>query len=408
MAGFFDGILSALLMDRENCDGLGAVAMVTQTSQPTVLVIDDENLFRDMLQTVLSDEYEVVSAESADTGLRLFKQKHPDAVLMDLVMPGRDGIEGLRAIRNEDPTVSVIIVTGFGGLESAKQAISLGASYYVEKPIDPEALRKTVQLCVERTRMQKRRNQEIEEMTGIIRDLTQQVADKDLLISRTQAAMELMYDMSAPMAGVLRHLHKLDDAIRGIGREDVPRYSEIVKALYMVERGMERCRDMTELSRAVSGETPYREEEVTPADLLKSMIEEIKPWARAVGVDLDVRILSNRWMLRTDVRLLKIAFRTLLSNALEASAEKGGTVRIAWVEDGGRAELRIEDHGPGVDMGRLEKELLPQFSPADVTRGAGMGLYLAGRVIEKAGGRLHVESAPGRGSVVFVEFRGIG
>ena len=86
---------------------------------PQVLVIDDEMGPRESLRMLLKPNYQVYTADSVDAGIKLLKEKHPDAVITDIRMPGASGIDGLRRIREIDPHVAVIMLTGFGALETA-------------------------------------------------------------------------------------------------------------------------------------------------------------------------------------------------------------------------------------------------------------------------------------------------
>ena len=91
-----------------NADGAAPEAL------PKVLVIDDERGPRESLRILLKPEYQVLCAESVDDGIALLKEHQPDTVVMDIRMPGKNGIEGLKAIREIDGVVSIIMFTGFG------------------------------------------------------------------------------------------------------------------------------------------------------------------------------------------------------------------------------------------------------------------------------------------------------
>ena len=107
--------------------------MIACMTKPTVqkakiLVIDDEIGPRESLRILLKNEFDVHCADSVDLGMQLLREHEPDTFIMDIRMPGMSGIEGLRAIRAIDTNVSVIMLTGFGALETAQEAIRLGAS----------------------------------------------------------------------------------------------------------------------------------------------------------------------------------------------------------------------------------------------------------------------------------------
>ncbi len=100
-----------------------------------ILVIEDDQKLRNGLVEVLKEErYEVDSAENGQAGLEKVRRKDFDAVLTDLIMPAMGGIEVLREIKRMKPKTSVIIITAFGTIENAVEAIKAGASDYITKP----------------------------------------------------------------------------------------------------------------------------------------------------------------------------------------------------------------------------------------------------------------------------------
>src|SRR5438477_12650325 len=94
---------------------------------PQILVIDDEMGPRESLRMLLKPNYQVYTAENVETGLRILREKNPDVVISDIRMPGTSGIDGLRKSREIDPHVGVIMVTGLGGLDTAEDALRVGA-----------------------------------------------------------------------------------------------------------------------------------------------------------------------------------------------------------------------------------------------------------------------------------------
>ncbi|MEW6419250.1 MAG: sigma-54 dependent transcriptional regulator [Nitrospirota bacterium] len=119
-----------------------------------VLVVDDEPLQRDILKTILDEEgYETYTASSAQEGLKIVKEFKPDVVLTDLKMEGMDGIELIESIPNEPFEPSAIIMTAYGTISSAVEAIKIGAFDYLTKPLDKDTLLLTVKRAVERSEL---------------------------------------------------------------------------------------------------------------------------------------------------------------------------------------------------------------------------------------------------------------
>src|SRR5678815_2991200 len=102
----------------------------------TVLIIDDEEIIREALEALLTAEgYSVVSAATAGQGLDLIGERHVDAVLLDLMLPDRNGLDVLPEIRRMDEELPVVMVTAFGTIESAIAATKQGAFHYFTKPV---------------------------------------------------------------------------------------------------------------------------------------------------------------------------------------------------------------------------------------------------------------------------------
>ena len=121
---------------------------------PVIIVIDDEQRQRNILETILEDEgYEVHAAPSAEKGLELIKTFDPDIVLTDLKMSGISGLQLLAAMPDGAVKPSVIIMTAYGTISSAVEAMKKGAFDYLTKPLEKDAIVMTVQKAAERMQL---------------------------------------------------------------------------------------------------------------------------------------------------------------------------------------------------------------------------------------------------------------
>ena len=107
----------------------------------TILIVDDEKSIRKTLEGVLQDEgFKTLTAETGEDCLTLLKEETPDLILLDIWMPGIDGLETLKEIRNQNPEQMVLMMSGHGTIQTAVQATKLGASDFIEKPLSIEKL----------------------------------------------------------------------------------------------------------------------------------------------------------------------------------------------------------------------------------------------------------------------------
>jgi two-component system response regulator AtoC len=122
-----------------------------------ILIIDDDQSFRETLKVLLSKEYKVILAENGLTGIEKFKSESPDLIITDLKMGDFGGIEILKKVKESDVNIPVIIITGFEEIQSSIDAIQLGAYDYLGKPLDIEKFK----ICVKRALNCKKLNDRI-------------------------------------------------------------------------------------------------------------------------------------------------------------------------------------------------------------------------------------------------------
>jgi two-component system nitrogen regulation response regulator NtrX len=138
-----------------------------------ILIIDDEKAIRKTLSEILSYEgYKIEEAGDGEEGLRKFRDKAFDVVLCDIKMPKLDGIEFLDKVRDYNPDVPVIMISGHGTIETAVEAVKKGAYDYISKPPDLNRLLITIRNAMDKnnlvaeTKVLKRKASKVEEMIG--------------------------------------------------------------------------------------------------------------------------------------------------------------------------------------------------------------------------------------------------
>jgi len=116
----------------------------------SILVVDDQEEICDLLQDFLSQEgYQVFTATNGSEALSLGKENELDLVLLDIKMPGMDGMEVFRKLKKVRRDMDVIILTGYGTLGTAKEAMRLGAYDYLTKPFDLSLVKNVIQEALE-------------------------------------------------------------------------------------------------------------------------------------------------------------------------------------------------------------------------------------------------------------------
>jgi CheY-like chemotaxis protein len=123
--------------------------MMQPTTRKRVLIADDEPELRALLRDTIEDRYDVFEAADGKQAIDLAERTRPDAVLLDIRMPGTDGLAVCRWLKSSPPLAAarVIITSGMDGRGRHQPGLDLGADYYLPKPFTPEALRRLLQIA---------------------------------------------------------------------------------------------------------------------------------------------------------------------------------------------------------------------------------------------------------------------
>jgi two-component system, NtrC family, response regulator PilR len=128
--------------------------MTNDNQTASIVVIDDEEIIREALEALLTGEgYDVATAATGQEGIDLLSRRSCDAVLLDLMLPDRDGLEVLEEIRRLDDELPVVMITAFGTIESAVAATKRGAFYYFAKPFKHDEVLAVIRNAIDRRRL---------------------------------------------------------------------------------------------------------------------------------------------------------------------------------------------------------------------------------------------------------------
>lgn len=113
--------------------------MSVEAQRPTLLVVDDDEVYRERLMRALGERgFEVRGAGHAEEALASARQDSPEFAVVDLRMPGLSGLEVVRELASIDPTTKTVVLTGYGSIATALEAVRLGAVHYLTKPADAD------------------------------------------------------------------------------------------------------------------------------------------------------------------------------------------------------------------------------------------------------------------------------
>jgi two-component system sensor histidine kinase/response regulator len=353
------------------------------TKKPNVLIIDDDKIMLDSCtQVFVKEGYQTQTAENGDKGLKKFKDETPDLVLVDLKMPGIDGMEVLKELKTTDPNCVAIVITGYGTIESAVEAMKRGAYDFLLKPFTPDELRIIVRRglerkkCIEQTKMLK---EEKEKM-------------------RENFVSMVSHELRSPLAAVQQNLMVILAGMVG----EIPE-----KTQQMLLRMKERIRglislisDWLDLSRIESGEMVSTLEPVELGDVLRGVVDLLQPLADEKKVTLSFTESAEYSTILGNRETLQMLFTNLVHNGIKYNRE-GGKVGITSNCGDSVLIVTIEDTGIGIPHENLPLifEQFYRVKNGKQIGGSGLGLSIAKKIVEVHSGSIEVESEQGKGTV---------
>jgi len=362
---------------------------------PLILVVDDhpENLA--ILEADLEEgDYRVALADGGLSALEQVAARRPDLMLLDVSMPGIDGLEVCRRLRSEPDTADlpIIMVTGRDSPEDIVAGLDVGANDYVTKPIQPETVLARIRTQLRLKRLQdelKQSIQQLEELQGLRADFVAMIT----------------HDMKAPLTSIVGFSSMLLDGVAGNCPSE-----DFQEALTNIRNNGHRLtrliNDFLTFSRIEAGKLEILFE---PADLNLSIMQVIsllqyQAEQKQVRIEYTPPEPSPPHVLGDSTQIER-AISNVLTNAIKYSPEgRPVEVRLSRQEDW--LVIEIEDHGPGIP-----RELLPQLfdryfrvhSPKKV-EGTGLGLSIVKSIVEAHGGSVDVKTEAGKGTLFTLRF----
>lgn len=181
-----------------------------KSKNPRILVIDDEEVIRNLLSDVLTEkEFDVDTAETGEKGLEAAEKTSYDVILLDLRMPGADGITVMKKIREQDSDVVIIVITGYGSMETAQQAMRLGAYDYVTKPFKVDEVESIIRKGVDTARLTRTNRQ-------LMALLETQNIELDRKVRERTKQLQLLYNIGKEISSKLELEEVLNNIVARI------------------------------------------------------------------------------------------------------------------------------------------------------------------------------------------------
>jgi len=356
-----------------------------EQSLPHILIVDDENGPRQALRMLLKKSYQVSLANSVLSALRVIRSCIVDVVVTDIRMPQANGLDLLNIVRQENPAIPVIILTGYGQLETAMRAMELGAHAYMEKPFDNVVMMNKVAECIKK----KREHDEKETLERLSMEANR-FETLGRLVSGT------LHDLGTPLSVISTHIELL------MSNPHVP---GLEKRLETMQAQVHHCNDLVRtimnfLRTSSSGNEPYNLNNV-----LALCLDVARPMIYRTRIEVVQRLQSSLPSCTGDLVMVRQAVLNLIYNACQAmEKEKDRRLYIETYSDGSAVHFAVEDTGPGVPQDQRSQIFDALFSTKG-NHGTGLGLSVVQSVMHRHGGEVYLaEGVAGNGARFILRF----
>jgi len=394
-----------------------------------LLVVDDDPSVRHALWITFRDFYNVTLADCGDKAIETFKADPVDVAVLDIRMPGKDGMEVLRLLKELDPNVEVVLLTAYETVEYIREALRLGACDYITKPFHVEQLRAAVGNAMERREVSRKAagyDQKFEQLQKEIH--TQQIRE-ELARTRNEIYASIIHDINGPLTVVAGYVELIQWQIQHATVLEEEQVNTLRGHSANVARQVKNC---IELSRRYLGflegkkqnnnSAGIKEVFYDVAELLKAHPQAkaneltIQPFDQDIGAAIHstdlLQILLNLTInglqctqMKHRVEIYAKYYPADSPRPFLAPAPHTNLIRSPeFPEKSDLIGISIQDNGPGIPDHVREKIFEPYFTTKPPGQGTGLGLSIVQRLTVQARGAIHLYSMPGEGTVFSVYF----
>ncbi|BAY11417.1 ATP-binding protein [Calothrix sp. NIES-2098] len=357
----------------------GANSSLSPLSLPSaarVLIIDDNADMRDYLTRILSDRVEVQAVADGAAALATLNGRMPDLVLSDVMMPGLDGFELLKALRADPRTkeIPIILLSARAEEESVIEGLQAGADDYLIKPFSATELVTRVNAYLQ------------------MAHLRSEALHQERIINhkKDEVLSTVSHELNTPLVAILGWTRLL--------RSSQPSPAMLMKALETIERNAtlqaKLVQDLLDISRITAGKIHLNLEPVELQAVIENAIATVRQ-SETKDIRLDCLLDPLPTIVQGDPERLQQIILNLLTNAVKFTPESG-RIEVSLQTQENQAQIIVSDTGCGIDSDLLPY-IFDTFRQADgVKKGLGLGLAIARQLVELHGGTIHAHS-PGIG-----------
>ena len=377
--------------------------------RPVVLVADDEPDMLRFLNRQLSSKYQVLEAVDGQQAVEKASQFLPDLILLDMMMPEKDGLQACRELRERTSTqaIPVVLLTARADEDTKLAALSAGASDFLTKPFSTTELHVRIRNLVQSHQYQAklaRQNQLLETTIDQLKQTETQLVQSEKLASLGRMSAGIIHEINNPLNFATTGLFTLRKRTQALA----PAFQQECQGILTdVEEGLKRVKNIVSDLRMFTHPDTESREEVQAAEVVAAALRFLSnEWKDKVQIER--KLPEGQTILANKNTLINVLVN-LLQNSLDAFPNKTftGERPTIWIEgrlEPGKSILLVRDNGPGIQPQHLDKVFDPFFTTKDVGQGMGLGLTICYRIVQDCQGRIAVRTEPGQFCEFALEF----
>ncbi len=356
--------------------------------KPTILVVDDQPQNIELLEAHLVPQgYAIITAASGAEALEKLSGNQIDLVLLDVMMPGMDGFEVCRTLKQKTDYLPVIMITSLGDRDSRIRGIESGADDFLSKPFDSTELK----LKIKNFLKTKYLYDKVEKGYREIKALDEL---KDSLTSF------IVHDLRNPLTGIMGYLDLLSTS-NSLEEQDS---AYVEKAMLSVEMMIGMISNLLDMAKIENNEIKIKAEDCELKEVVSSAIRIMAPMLDEQAIHLFNKTNETNVGIKVQRDLIERLVQNLVSNAIRYTPKQGNILIESVLDEKSRlVVVSVSDSGCGIPK-EYQQKIFDKFATVETKekriRGStGLGLTFCKLVVELHGGKIWVEDRNGGGSI---------
>lgn len=367
-----------------------------------ILLVDDEAGIRNVLKITLeSSGYEVCLAPDGETGLKTFIKEKPCIVITDIKMPGIDGIELLKRIKNLDPETEVIVITGHGDMDLVVKSLQYEAADFITKPIDSADLESAIKKAQDRLLITKNIKSYMDDLENLVEEKDKKINESERLVTIGQTIAGMSHAIKNIAGGLKGSSFVLEQGIDQENREYLRQGWEMMKG--NIDKITKLSLDLLNYAKTTRLDFQLENPNKPAREILQLMSHK----ATEKNIIFKMKRCPEKKLTLMDCDAIHNCILNLVTNAFDSfdnimDLNRTKTVDLQVKIEKSNIVYSVRDNGCGIND-VIKKSIFNDFITTKGMNGTGFGLMTTKKIIEEHDGKISFKTEKEKGSHFFIK-----